>query len=141
MFKGLKGCITLHDTYRLLEGEKLALILRISGSLEMDEAEKIEWSRKKEFSSEHDLPALLGILPLILAPALWRTTKKELGFLGLTNNGSGVYHLTCSRGFHSALNESLSSVESLIDELGEDVDIEDKNIVNQTFRRLSEFLT
>jgi RNA helicase HrpA len=140
LFKGLKGCIMLDDTYKLLEGEKLSFILRLSVSLEMDGADKREWLRKKEFSSEQDLPALLEVLPLILAPALWKATKKELGFIGLTNNGLGVYHLTCSRGFHSALNESLSSVESLIDEMGEDVDIYDKNIVNQTFRRLSDYL-
>jgi hypothetical protein len=48
--------------------------------------------------------------------------------------------MTCSRGFHSALNESLSAVESLVDDLDESVDIDDKNIVNQTFRRLSEYL-
>ncbi|MDR0684103.1 MAG: ATP-dependent RNA helicase [Spirochaetaceae bacterium] len=139
IFKGLKGCITINDEYKLLEGEKLSLILRLSASLEIEEPEKKEW-RRKEFSSEHDLPALLAALPLVLAPALWKTTKKDLGFIGLTTNGAGIYHLTCSRGFHSALNESLASLESLIDELGEVVDLNDKNIVNQTFRRLSDYL-
>lgn len=139
MFKGRKGCITLNDEYRLLEGENLSLILRLSASLEMEGAEKREW-RRKEFSSEKDLPGLLAVLPIVLTPAPWKTTKKDLGFIGLTNNGAGVYHLTCSRGFHSALNESLASLESLIDEMGEVVDIADKNIVNQTFRRLSDYL-
>ncbi|MDR2343256.1 MAG: ATP-dependent RNA helicase [Spirochaetaceae bacterium] len=140
LFKGLKGCVTLYGKYRLLEGEKLKLILRLSGSLEMDGALKREWPRKKEFSSERDLPALLEVLPLVLAPALWKAGKKDLGFICLTGKGTGIYRMTCSRGFHSALNESLSSVESLIDDLGEDVDINDKNIVNQTFRRLSRYL-
>ena len=49
MFKGRKGCITLNDEYRLLEGENLSLILRLSASLEMEGAEKREW-RRKEFS-------------------------------------------------------------------------------------------
>jgi len=31
-------------------------------------------------------------------------------------------------------------VEALIDELGDDVDVEKKHIVNQTYRRLSDFL-
>ncbi|MDR2795887.1 MAG: ATP-dependent RNA helicase, partial [Spirochaetaceae bacterium] len=141
LFKGLKGCVTLCGEYKLLDGEKLKLILHLSGSLEMDGAEKRGWLRKKEFSSERDLAALLEVLPLILAPALWKVGKKDLGFIGLTTNGAGIYHMTCSRGFHSALNESLSAVESLVDDLGESVDIDDKDIVNQTFRRLSEYLS
>jgi hypothetical protein len=41
-----------------------------------------------------------------------------------------------TNGFHTSLNESLSSLETLIDELDEDVDIEKKHIVNQCYRRL-----
>ncbi|MDR0663685.1 MAG: ATP-dependent RNA helicase [Spirochaetaceae bacterium] len=141
LFKGLKGCVTVDGKYRLLEGEKLSLILRLSGSLEVDGALKRTWLVKKEFSSAQDLPALLEVLPLILVPALWKNGKKELGFICLVSNGAGTYRVTCSRGFHTALNESLSSVESLIDDLDENVSIEDKDIVNRTFRRLSDYLS
>jgi RNA helicase HrpA len=141
LFKGLKGCVTVEGKYKLLEGEKLKLILRLSGSLEVDGALKRTWPRKKEFSSSYDLHTLLEALPMILAPALLKNGKKELGFICLSNNGGGVYRINCSRGFHTALNESLSSVESLIDELSENVSIEDKNIVNRTFRRLSDYLS
>jgi hypothetical protein len=140
LFKGLKGCIILDGKYRLLEGEKLKLILRLSASLEIDGAVKRSWPRKKEFSSTRDMPALLEVLPLILVPALCKTGKKDLGFICLTSSGAGTYRVTCSRGFHSALNESLASLESLIDDISENVDIEEKNIVNQTFRRLSGYL-
>jgi hypothetical protein len=141
LLKGLKGCVTVGGKYRLLEGEKLKLILRLSGSLEADGALKRTWPRKKEFSSAKDLPALLDVLPLVLAPALWKSGKNDLGFICLSSNGAGLYRLNCSRGFHTALNESLSSVESLIDDLGEDVSVDDKNIVNRTFRRLSDYVS
>ena len=55
-------------------------------------------------------------------------------------DGAGSYWFKCSRGFHTALNESLSSLESLIDELSENVDPERKEIVNQLYRRLSSYL-
>ncbi|MDR3355559.1 MAG: ATP-dependent RNA helicase [Spirochaetaceae bacterium] len=141
LFKGLKGCVTLDGKYRLLDGEKLDLILRLSGSLEMDGALNRDWPRKKEFLTARDLPALLDFLPQILQPVLWKNGKRELGFICISNNGAGAYRATCSRGFHTALNESISSVESLIDDLGENVSVDDKNIVNQTFRRLSEYLS
>jgi hypothetical protein len=52
----------------------------------------------------------------------------------------GNYWFKCSRGFHTSLGESLASLETLIDELGEDVDVSSKHIVNQSYRRLSDLL-
>jgi hypothetical protein len=65
---------------------------------------------------------------------------KTLGFICLFTDGAGNYWFKCSRGFHTSLNESLSSLETLIDELGDDVDIEKKHVVNQVYRRLSDYL-
>ncbi|AEF84427.1 Pre-mRNA-splicing factor ATP-dependent RNA helicase PRP43 (Helicase JA1) [Treponema primitia ZAS-2] len=153
MFKGLKGVVTIDDRYTLLAGEKLALILSLAPSLDIEGALTRTWPRKKRFNSEQNLPALLEELPLILAPAPWgRQTKgtqlatkfpaqkKEMGFLCLLTDSKGYYWFTCSRGFHTSLNESLASLETLIDELGEEVDIEIKHQVNQIYRRLSDYL-
>jgi hypothetical protein len=54
-------------------------------------------------------------------------------------DGGGSYWFRSSRGFHTSLNESLASLESLIDELG-DADIEIKRAVNSCYRRLSNML-
>jgi hypothetical protein len=140
LFKGLRGCVITGGKYKLFDGEKLKLILRLAPALDIDGAIGREWPAKKEFSPSVELNALLEVLPLLLSPVVWKADKREMGFICLTNNGAGVYRVRCSRGFHSALNESLSSVESLIDEMGDGINIEDKNIVNQTFRRLSEYL-
>jgi hypothetical protein len=139
LYKGVKATVTVNE-YSLLEGEKLDLVLRLAKTLDIDGALNRKRPKEKEFNSAEKLKALLEILPLVLSPAVWKTGKKTLGFINLSTNGKGSYRVHCSRGFHSALNESLSSVETLIDELGEDVDIADKNIVNQTYRRLSDYL-
>jgi HrpA-like RNA helicase len=139
-YKGLKGNIILEDKYTLLAGEKLGLILSLAPSLDIDDAMTRSWPRKERFNSADNLPALLEELPQILAPAIWRSGKKELGFLCLLTDNKGHYWFTCSRGFHTSLNESLASVETLIDELGDEVDIEIKHQVNQIFRRLSDYL-
>jgi hypothetical protein len=83
---------------------------------------------------------LLKHLDNLAKPVTWKKNSRDLGFLGLFTDGEGNYWFRASRGFHTSLNESLSSLETLIDELGEEVDIEQKHVVNQCYRRLSDYL-
>ena len=140
VYKGLKGCITIKGRYSLLAGEKLTLILSLAPTLDMESTMGREWPRKKNFSSTEDLAALLEYMDSLVKPTLWKKNSKELGFLGLFTDGQGNYWLRCPRGFHTSLNESLASLEALIDEMGDEVDIEKKHIVNQAYRRLSDFV-
>jgi RNA helicase HrpA len=139
LYKGLRGEILLKDGYTLLDGEKLDLILKIAPTLDIDGASGRSAPRK-EYDSAENLDRLLEALPTILCPAVLKKGKKDLGFICLTTNGEGKYRLGCLRAFHNALNESAASVESLIDELGEEVSLDAKNAVNVCYRRLSEYL-
>jgi hypothetical protein len=151
MYKGLRGVVVLAEKYTLLRGEKLQLIFALATSLEIEGAPNRNWLQKQRLNSSSNLDELLAVLPSLVTPALWKqgdkspkdksTKKKELGFVCLFTDGNGEYWLKCSRGFHTSLNESLASVETLIDELGDDVDVEKKHIVNQTYRRLSNYLS
>ncbi|MDR0567735.1 MAG: ATP-dependent RNA helicase [Spirochaetaceae bacterium] len=136
----LRGTIIFQREYKLLAGEKLGFILSLLPSLNLDGVLEKNWSRKTRFNSSENLWELLGSLPLALTPGLWKADKKDLGFLCLLTDGNGNYWFTCSRGFSTSLNESLASLETLIDELGESADPEVKQIVSQTYRRLSDFL-
>jgi hypothetical protein len=140
VYKGLRGTIVLDGRYTLLHEEKLSLILSLVPSLEIEGALSRVWPRKTSFNSRENPDALLAGLPLLVTPAVWKPGKKELGFICLFTDGAGNYRFKCSRGFHTSLNESLSALETLIDELGDEVDIEKKHIVNQTYRRLSDYL-
>lgn len=139
-YKKLRGTIVVDHTYTLLAGERLPLILSLLPFLRVNDALERTWPRKTSFNSEKDLEALLTELPVLLCPALWKREQKELGFICLSTDAGGKYWFGWSRGFHTALNESLSSLEILIDERGEDIDVELKPIVNQTYRRLSDLL-
>jgi RNA helicase HrpA len=152
-YKGLKGTIIVKGTYTLLAGEKLDLILSLAPSLDVERALERNWPRNGTFNSRENLDTLLEELPKLLCPAPWKQDKrgnragakngftgKSLGFICLFTDGEGNYWFKCSRGFHTGLNESLSSLENLIDELGEDVDVTKKHIVNQVYRRLSDYL-
>jgi HrpA-like RNA helicase len=145
VYKGLKGCITINGVYTLLAGEKLKLILSLAPTLDPENALTREWPRKQNFNSNENLAGkglapLLPYMEILLRPARWKKNSKELGFIALFTDGAGNYWLRCSRGFHTSLNESLASIETLIDEMDDNVDIELKHIVNQTYRRLSDML-
>ena len=140
MYKSLRGVIIIDGKYTLLEGEKLQLILSLAPALEIEGAIERKWSRKVNYDSASNLDELLEVLPELVKPAPWKHGKKELGFTGLFTDGEGNYWVRCSRGFHTSLNESFASVETLINELDDDVDIGKKHIVNQCYRRLSVYL-
>ena len=140
MYKGLRGVIVVKGKYSLLGGEKLQLILSLAPTLGVEEALERKWRRKGTYHSSANMDELLAVLPDLVRPVLWKQGKKELGFTGLFTDGEGNYWVRCSRGFHTSLNESFASVETLINELGDDIDIGKKHIVNQCYRRLSDYL-
>jgi len=140
VYKGLKGKIIIKNHFNLLEGEKLELILSLAPSLDAEGAFTRAWPRKENFNSKDNLSAMLKHLDSLVRPVIWKKNSKDLGFLGLFTDGDGNYWFRASRGFHTSLNESLSSLETLIDELDENVDLEQKHLVNQCYRRLSDYL-
>ena len=139
VYRGLKGTVMVNGQYSLLAGEKLELILSLAPTLDADAA--LDRAPVRGSCDSRDkLPALLDHLDDLVKPAVWKKGSKELGFLALFTDGEGNYRFRCSRGFHTSLNESLASLETLIDELGEDVDVEIKHVVNQTYRRLADYV-
>jgi len=139
-YNNIKGKIIIKNQYSLLSGEKLDLILSLAPVLDVDNIFSRTWLRKENYNSHDNLSSLLKQLDSLAKPVVWKKNSNELGFLGLFTDGEGNYWFRASRGFYTSLNESLSSLESLIDELGEEVDIEQKHIVNQCYRRLSDYL-
>ena len=142
-YRGLRGTIYVNDKYTLLKGEKLSLIIKLLPVLNPAEALQKTIPAGKIFNSGEDLDKLLEQLPELLKTTPWKkqaAKNGELGFTCLLNDGYGNYRIKCSRKFYTSLNESIASLETLIDELGEDVDIEKKHIVNNCYRRLSDYL-
>ena len=59
---------------------------------------------------------LIDSLSFILRTAIAKQKGHEYGFVTLYNNGNGSYWFKVSRGFSTALMESHSSLETLIEE-------------------------
>ena len=68
--------------------------------------------------------------------AVAKQKSKELGFICLFTDGNGTYWLKVSRGFATALNESLSSLEVLSDESKDIFSEEEKALFNKVYRKL-----
>lgn len=149
MYKGMKGTLLVgHD--KALEGEKLDLILRLAPNLDPEKDLARDWPRKKNYvvsGSEAEEAAKEGLgvhelieaLDHVLQLAKAKDRAKELGFVALFTNSEGVYWFRCSRGFHTALNESAASLEALIDEIGDSASGAEKDKVGALYRRLSGF--
>jgi HrpA-like RNA helicase len=121
-FRGMKGLV-LDGHQRLLEGEKLDLILKIAPWLDLDRDLGREWPRKKNYDVATDLHDLVAAaLDHVLQVSKAKDKSAELGFIALFTDGEGTYWFRCSRGFHTALNESVASLETLADAIGRPAD-------------------
>ena len=81
------------------------------------------------------------MLDHVLQVSYWKPKHPELGFVALFTDGEGSYWFRVSRGFHTALNESISSLETLIDEVAEKATHEQKERVGGLYRKLSGFFS
>ncbi|MCL2880892.1 MAG: ATP-dependent RNA helicase [Treponema sp.] len=139
VYKGMKGCIIYNGKYKLMAGEKLDLILRLAGTLDPENSLLRKLPGEKNYHFKDNRNDLLRYLDALVTPALMKSGK-ELGFFTMFTNGNGSYWFKSSRGFHTSLSESLSSLDSLIDEFGDTADTHEKYILNQCYRRLSDIL-
>lgn len=137
-FKGMIGVIKI-DHKTLMDGEKLETIVKVAPWLDPPGDLKREWPRKREFSVHDDVDGLVRVLDHVLQVAYWKQKNPELGFVTLFNDGEGIYRFRVSRGFHTAINESLASLEALVDELSESATSEQKEKVGGLYRKLSGF--
>ena len=138
LYKGLKGVVLL-GRQRLLDGERLDLILKIAPWLDLEADLAREWPRRRNFAAKEELGELIAALDHVMQVSRAKDKTSELGFVALFTDSEGTYWFRCSRGFHTALNESVASLECLVDELGEDTSDEDREKVSALYRKLSSF--
>jgi HrpA-like RNA helicase len=139
----LRGKVLLNDR-ELLAGERLDMILRVAENLDFGVISEKSWPRKAQFNLLENADSLLNALPLILRVTVAKSKGGErssgaLGFITLHTNGSGMYWFKVSRGFATALNESLSSLEVLIDDTASMLSEEQKEHINVVYRKLNSF--
>ena len=114
----MRGIITLSDTGTLLAGEKTSLIFELASTLDLHPLAEKKWNRHMNVNVNDPIQKeqLIDSLSFILRTAIAKQKGREYGFITLYNNGNGSYWFKVSRGFSTALLESHSSLETLIEE-------------------------
>lgn len=103
----------------LLEGEKIELISKVVKNLNLSPLKENSWPRGLNIKIENDSDTekLISSLKYVLRITPAKSKNKEYGFVTLYSDSRGTYWFKISRGFSTALSESLSSLESLSDAL------------------------
>ena len=136
---GLRGRVLMQHNYTLLDGEKMEVIIKATKILNLEPIAEDKWQRKLNctISNEEQLSKLVNMLDCVMRVTVAKSSAKELGFICLFTDGNGTYWFKVSRGFSTALNESLSSLEKLIDDTNADMNPAQKEKVNVIYRVLN----
>ena len=135
---GLKGKLLLKGG-SLLEGEKIELIMKVVKNLNLSVIPESEWPRNFNITlcTQEDSKKLIDSLQYVLKVTQAKAKLKQYGFITLFSDNKGTYWFKVSRGFTTALNESLASLESLVDDSTGTLTAPQKEKVNILYRVLN----
>ncbi len=138
---GFRGVVLMRGGYKLLDGEKMNVIFRVSKTLNLTPVYGKAWPKKANFSIEENsdgLKNLIHNLSFVLRVTEAKSSTKEMGFITLFTDGKGNYWFKVSRGIATAINESLASLEALIDDTSEkNLKQSDKEKINTVYRLIN----
>ena len=138
--KNLRGKIVTNDNGTLLSGEKISLIIDIIKSIDLNPVSEKSWNRHLNVNVFDAVgkEQLIDSLCFILRTAMAKQKNREYGFICLFTDGRGNYWFKVSRGFSTALMESHSSLEVLIEE-NIDFSNEEKHEINKALALVNKF--
>ena len=135
----LKGKVVLKNGFELLSDEKLELIFKIASVLNLIPVDEKKFNRKLNIniSEEGGIKKLCDAMQMLLNVAVAKSKSKEMGFICAFTDNNGNYWFKVSRGFSTALSESLSTIETLIDQAESVFTAEEKEKINAIYRNLN----
>lgn len=136
----IKSCIILPGGGTLLPEEKLSTIIKVSKLFDLHPIREDLWNRKLNINIEDPMAKtqLMVAVSNSLRVAMAKQKQKEYGFITLFTDSKGNYWQKVSRGFSTAVNETLSSLEVLTDEEGWNFSEEEKDLIGALYQKLSE---
>jgi RNA helicase HrpA len=134
--ESLRGKI-VYEGWEIHAGDQLGSILKIVPYIDPARDLREEPKKRGSFNTYSDLNELCEELEKLLKLTKSGKKGKVLGFFSLDTDGTGNYWLKVIRSFHTAVDVSLASLETLADELSSEVSREHREQVNEAYRRLS----
>lgn len=140
VFGQIKSCILLPGGGTLLPEEKLSTIIKISRLFDLHPIREDMWNRKLNINIEDPMAKtqLMVAISNSLRVAMAKQKQKEYGFITLFTDSKGNYWQKVSRGFSTAVNETLSSLEVLTDEEEWNFSEDEKDMIGILYQKLSE---
>lgn len=137
-FHNLRGKVLFQGGV-LLEGTQVNKILRIMKLIDPDKSYLEKWPRGQNSSIDGKAADILFQELPNLGRICWMSAKKtKLGFLSLQSDGRGTYWFKSTRSFSTTLEQSLSSLELLADELDDERHGENSKTVGRIYRYLGD---
>ncbi len=135
---GLRGKLILKGG-TLLEGEKLELIMKVVKNLNLTPVPPDAWPRGLNVTTgtSEENAKLIESLQYVMKVTMAKSKSREFGFITLFSDNRGTYWFKVSRGFTTALNESLAALESLVDDATQSLTEPQKEKVNILYRVLN----
>lgn len=136
----LFGRLTFPNGFMLMDGEKVSLISKLCKKLDLTPISEKDFNRKLNINiyEEGGLKLLAQEVRKTLRIAIAKQKSREYGFICLFTDGNGNFWQKVSRGFSTALNESLATLETLADEGNESWPLEEKDILNEIYAKLND---
>ncbi|MCF7927654.1 MAG: ATP-dependent RNA helicase [Spirochaetales bacterium] len=137
-YRSMRAVILLNDN-EILSGTKLNTIIKVLPMIDPDLSYADSWPRGENLHIPEDQDKVCEWVGKCLKLCRKKPTSKQLGFLTLVTEGSGRYWFVSSRSLHSSVGQSMASIDTLVDEIGDDLTDRQQETINSTYRRLSSF--
>lgn len=139
--KGLCGKIVYPDGYSLFEDVKMSQILNLSAHIDFTPLSGKKWNRNLNISIDEKNAAenLTCAIENVLKVAEAKKKSKSYGLIALYTDGNRNYWTKVSKSLHTAVKESIYSLETLVDK--EDFFTkEEQSKINKIYRLLNSVL-
>jgi len=135
-FKKLRGTVLL-SSGEFLSGVKLVNIIKICRLMDPEKSQTGKMPPAFYTRADFDNDAVFNGINMIMYLYRKPKSKKGLGFITLHTDGFGSYWFTSGSSFTASLEESLSSLEVIADEL---TDKNSQKRIGKVYRKLTEML-
>lgn len=136
--KNIFGKIYFENGTELFENETISSMIKIAKNISLNENFDAKKITKKNFSLSENKAELLDALQFLFLVSPVKAKSKSLGFLALYTDGNGTYWFKNTKRFFKAVNETLFSLEKIIDDT--DFTDDEKSKINRAYRLANDLL-
>lgn len=138
---GLRGRVLMDGGYKLMDGEKLVSIVKAAKLFGFAPIDEKNFDRKLNvnLNDEGAAAVLCPRLEWIMRTAAAKAKSREMGFVALYTDQKGSYWFKVSRGFSTALAESVASLEFLASDPAAHLSDEQKREAGAVYAKLRAF--